>query len=276
MKNDVSAHGSPITPIAVRLVGAVLAMLCVSTPSFAQGRNTATPLLYGHHHLNVTSIAAHLRFWADTLGGIPVKIGETDNVKFPGVIVRLRSQAPTGGILDTTVDHVAFEVADIGKVLAKVKSAGYAIAKDTEATVILAPDNVRVELVENKKLRLPIAMDHVHLATTATSEMVAWYANTFGGNTVRYRRTEALRFADFSLQWRRTDQTPASTRGRALDHIGFEIANLERFCARLEAQGIKFDRPYSTVPDLGIGNAFLTDPWGTHIELTEGLRSLVE
>jgi hypothetical protein len=35
----------------------------------------------------------------------------------------------------------------------------------------------------------------------------------------------------------------------------------------------EFDRPYGTLAS-GFGLAFLTDPWGTYIELTEGLRGL--
>jgi extradiol dioxygenase family protein len=51
------------------------------------------------------------------------------------------------------------------------------------------------------------------------------------------------------------------------------VDGLEAFCAELEARGIQFDVPY-TVHASGIGYAFLTDPWGVYIELTEGLRSL--
>jgi hypothetical protein len=65
----------------------------------------------------------------------------------------------------------------------------------------------------------------------------------------------------------------APTKGRMLDHIGFEVENLEAFCKALETEGIVFDRPYSKLPS-GLGLAFLTDPWGTYIELTEGLRNL--
>jgi hypothetical protein len=32
------------------------------------------------------------------------------------------------------------------------------------------------------------------------------------------------------------------------------------------------DMPYTKRPDLGLSIAFLTDPWGTRIELTEGLN----
>ncbi len=35
------------------------------------------------------------------------------------------------------------------------------------------------------------------------------------------------------------------TTGRSIDHIGFEIKNLEAFTKKLEAQGIKLDVPYT-------------------------------
>jgi hypothetical protein len=35
--------------------------------------------------------------------------------------------------------------------------------------------------------------------------------------------------------------------------------------------GIKIDVPYRSVPAVGLSIAFITDPWGTYIELTEGL-----
>jgi catechol 2,3-dioxygenase-like lactoylglutathione lyase family enzyme len=61
------------------------------------------------------------------------------------------------------------------------------------------------------------------------------------------------------------------TQGRALDHIGFEVKNLEEFCKKLEASGIKLATPYRKVEAVNLGLAFVTDPWGTSIELNEGL-----
>jgi catechol 2,3-dioxygenase-like lactoylglutathione lyase family enzyme len=58
-----------------------------------------------------------------------------------------------------------------------------------------------------------------------------------------------------------------------LDHIGLEVENLERFCRELEARGVTFDVSYRR-SESGIGYAFLTDPWGVTIALTEGLRGL--
>jgi extradiol dioxygenase family protein len=56
-----------------------------------------------------------------------------------------------------------------------------------------------------------------------------------------------------------------------LDHIGFEVKDLQAFCRKLETAGVKFDAPYSKDPS-GFARAMLTDPWGTSIELTEGLK----
>ena len=44
--------------------------------------------------------------------------------------------------------------------------------------------------------------------------------------------------------------------------------NREVSIKTLEANNIKLDRPY-TVNDSGVGIAFITDPWGTYIEINE-------
>jgi hypothetical protein len=68
-----------------------------------------------------------------------------------------------------------------------------------------------------------------------------------------------------------TSPTPTvGTRCRTVDHIGFEIRNLKEFCAKLEARGVEFDIPYRDVPGIGLKTAYITDPSGVYIELTEG------
>ena len=41
--------------------------------------------------------------------------------------------------------------------------------------------------------------------------------------------------------------------------------------AGLEARGARIEAPIRQVPNSRVKVAFLTDPWGTYIELTEGL-----
>jgi hypothetical protein len=46
---------------------------------------------------------------------------------------------------------------------------------------------------------------------------------------------------------------------------------LDAFAKKLEAQGIKLNVPVRQIPNSKLKIAFLTDPWGTYIELTQGL-----
>ena len=61
--------------------------------------------------------------------------------------------------------------------------------------------------------------------------------------------------------------------GRALDHIGFEVTDIEAFAKRIDfANGINLDEPIRTSANSSrVKVAFITDPWGTRIELTQGL-----
>lgn len=56
--------------------------------------------------------------------------------------------------------------------------------------------------------------------------------------------------------------------------VGMTGSGKTGLCQKLEARGIAFDRPYTEVPALGLSIAFFTDPFGTYIELTEGLDAL--
>ena len=70
--------------------------------------------------------------------------------------------------------------------------------------------------------------------------------------------------------------THVPTKGRVVDHVGFEVKNLEAFCKKLEEKGIKLTREYQQ-KDKAMGNlgtALITDPWGVSIELTEGLDKI--
>ena len=64
------------------------------------------PVVYGHHHFNVTSVDEHMKFWVDTLGGDTVPFGNGQLVKYPNVLVALREQAPTGGTKGTLATAV--------------------------------------------------------------------------------------------------------------------------------------------------------------------------
>ena len=267
--------------------------------SFAASAFAQLPLLkdntlvYAHHHLNVPNIADAKKFWVDTLGGTPVAAGPLQMVKFPNVIIVFTQRAPTGGTKGTTVNHVGFYVPSVRKMLDKVKAAGFAIitreempasqqvnddiayveSTKTNVAFVMLPEGTKVEFVENPAVQAPVSNHHVHFATDKIDEMQAWYVKTFGAKAGTRGTFKAADLPGVNLTFGGTADAVVGTRGRALDHIGFEVKGLEAFCKQLEAQGIKFDRPYTFIPQIGFAIAFLTDPFGTYIELTEGMDS---
>ncbi len=114
-------------------------------------------------------------------------------------------------------------------------------------------------------------MHHVHFATPDVDAMKAWYVKAFGAVPGVRGSFQAADLPGVNLTFSPSDRPVVPTRLRALDHIGFEIENLEEFCKQLVAKGIKLDGEYRYAEALNLGVAFVTDPWGTRIELTEGL-----
>jgi predicted enzyme related to lactoylglutathione lyase len=274
------------------------ALLVLSSASAAFGQLLVAkegPIVYGHHHLNTTNPDAHKKFFIDTIGGKLIKVG-TNNaevIEFPNVLIFLRAtQAPTGGSRGTTVNHIGFSVPNLRQVVDKVKANGFQMITKTEATpdrevkddiagpaapggasiaFALAPDDLKVEFVEAKQQTIPIALHHVHFFNPKNADMQAWYVKTFGATGRPPGAFLSAALPGVALNFTQSPDPVVGTQGRALDHIGFEVKNLEAFCKKLEADGIKLAVPYRQVPALGIAIAFFTDPWGTYIELTEGL-----
>ena len=152
--------------------------------------------------------------------------------------------------------------------------AGPPPAGGSSIAFVQAPDDLKVELVENKQQTIPITLHHVHFFNPANTDMQAWYVKTFGAKPRAPNPAAAFLSADLpgvALNFTQSPDPVVGTQGRAVDHIGFEIKNLEAFTKRLEADGIKLTVPYRKVPALGLAIAFFTDPWGTYIEVTEGL-----
>jgi catechol 2,3-dioxygenase-like lactoylglutathione lyase family enzyme len=256
----------------------------------------AAGIAMGHLHFVVHDVAATKAFW-QKLGGTPVTLGATEGVKFPDVIVLLRQGEASGSSEGAVVNHVAFRV----KSLAALEHSGFAVQHAAEypgVASIYTPDGERIELFDdglatnlgftidgggtdataerhNRKIDVPIIAHHVHLELPEGQVGAAkeWYATHLGGVRGKRWRYEAVDLPGINLNFSAAAQPQAPTKGRMLDHIGFEVTNLAAFCRRLADNGVRFDQPYQKSPS-GFAFAFITDPWGTTIELTEGLRAL--
>ena len=262
----------------------------------AELSNEAAPVIVGHYHLNVTSIPEHRRFWVDTLGGKATKIGSVEAIEFPDVYLLLHEQGPTGPTRGTTFDHIGFAVPDVPALTTKVVANGYALTVGREPapgetaspptagnygrfSYLVGPDGVKVELVTSAAENAPpIVHHHVHFVNRQFVEMQQWYMKAFNA-TLRDGQTDFFIGADLPgvgymlnfFSWLPAEEV-TGTGGRAVDHVGFEVRNLRAFVAELEAKGIELATPYRRDEALGLSVATIVDPWGTVIELTEGLR----
>ena len=138
----------------------------------------------------------------------------------------------------------------------------------------MGPDREKIEFIENKAMTLPISLHHVHFATPNVDEMKAWYVKVFGAKPGRRGAFEAADLPGVSLTFSPASGPVVGTKGRAIDHIGIGVSHLEDFCQRLASMGIKLDRPYGKLAGSPLALAFVTDPWGTQIELSEGLNTV--
>jgi catechol 2,3-dioxygenase-like lactoylglutathione lyase family enzyme len=275
-------------------------LVLAAAPASAQLTNKDAPVIAGHYHVNASNIDEHMKFWVDTLGGKPMKFGpqNVDVVEFPGVFIFFRKQAPTGPTRGTTFDHIGFAVPDVAAVAAKAVANGFTRTVGREPgpgqtaapptagsygrfEYLVGPDGVKVELVTNMEPNAPpIVHHHMHFVNKQFVEMQQWYMKAFNA-TLREGQTDFFIGADLPgvgymlnfFSWL-PEEPLVGTTGRAVDHVGFEVRGLEAFCKELEKKGVEFTVPYRNVPDLKISIAFVRDPWGTLIELTEGLRDL--
>ena len=260
-----------------------LAMLIPARASMAQvAKGNDAGVSMGHVHFLVPDVEAAKTFWT-AMGGVPGKLGPNDVFKFPGVLILVRKGDGTTPTVGSVVGHIGFHVPDTTAALARWKAAGLntEVGQNPGQGFVWTPDKLlRVEILEDKTQTVPIAFHHVHfyIADTAGSsnvlEMQSWYVKMFGAKAGKRGQFDAADIPGANLTFTKSDTATVPTKGRMLDHIGFEIVGLEAFCKKAEANGLKFDMPYTKRPDLGIALAFITDPWGTYIELNEGLDKM--
>ena len=236
----------------------------------------ASGVTLGHIHINASDVDAQSRFWT-AVGGKIVQREKITMVQFPGVYVLLRKQDPKGGTVGSTMHHFGFYVRDFDGSVAKWQAAGLTWEKGTNQTArqgfLTAPDNVRIEIYENKSLATPMAMHHIHLHVTDPLAAQKWYVDNFGAMAARRAQYDVANVPGAEITLQKDAEAVAPTDGRSVDHIGFEVKNIDAFVAKLRAAGIKTDADIRNSTNAsGLRIVFVTDPWGTKIEITEGLR----
>lgn len=234
----------------------------------------------GHVLLNVSDVDAHRNFWITQFDAKPVTVGKLQGVTVPGVVILLRHQERTGPAEGTTINHMGLKLRKLADYTARFDKAGlkYDLPRvgreSTPQTYVTGPDTFRMELVEDPRIPAPVVTHHLHYWLDHPADVKRWYVEKLQlAATMRgpYDSGDVpgmnLTFAPLGSQ--KVPGVP--TKGRLMDSIGFDVADLEAFAARLQANGTTLTVPYGRDAELGLMSATLTDPWGVTIRLTQGL-----
>ena len=250
----------------------------IATPAFAQlAAPNAAGAAIGHIHINATDVDVQSRFWTN-VGGKIVQREKITMVQFPGIYILLRKQDSAGGSVGSTINHFGFYVRDFAGSVARWKAAGLSWEPVKNPQVgqgfLTGPDGVRIEIYENSSIPTPMQMHHIHLFVPDPLEAQKWYVQTFGATAGQRAQYQTANVPGAEITLAKADTPQAPTKGRSVDHIGFEVTNIDAFVAKLQAAGIKTDGAIRNSANAsGLRIVFITDPWGTEIEITEGLAA---
>ena len=221
------------------------------------------------------------------LGGTVVKNGPLELIQFPGVYIMLRkvdAAAPPAGAI---VNHFGFIVKDMKAALARWKAAGVRIEPTENPNEVYVVGSRRRA---RRGLRRAGAADarghepHPLLSGTPTLRPSRrWYVQGVrrqpGAPAVRRLHLQAAHDRGRRHAGRepvvlaRRAPCRCPRKGRAIDHIGFEVADLDAFVASLEAKGIAIEAPVrhgaqhareDRVPDRSVWAPTSSSPKASH------------
>lgn len=256
-------------------------LLPLASPAYAQLQPpNGAGISMGHVHLNVANVDVQKKLWIEHFGAVPLQKEGLPGVKLPGMLILFSQQTPTGSSVGTVLDHFGLKIRNLPEALQRWRAAGYQIEREFTGTegfpnaYLRGPDDIKIELQQDTALPQHAIGYHLHYVVGVGNDLKLrdWYAETFSLVSRKRGDHDTADVPGMNLTFT-TNKTPPTvpTKGRVVDHVGFEVRNLADFCKKLEARGVKLDVPYKKLPGRGLAVAFLTDPFGVTIELTEGL-----
>jgi hypothetical protein len=239
-------------------------------------------LSIGHMHVFPADREREAKAWLALGGQLEYNLSNNIPIGFPGIIILIGNPRPANlGSAGSVIDHVAFRVPNLDTTVTRIKGIqtwwkngtwGWTIEPGATATQAFAtsPGGIKVEILEDKSLKTPIVLDHVHYYTEEArlKPMEDYFAKMFGAKPVA-GKADTLSMPGGDLVFSKSEIAPLPTTGRTLDHVGFNMLNAEALAAYskvLEEKGAKMDRPYAPA---SMGMTHLVTDFGTSIEVTK-------
>lgn len=234
---------------------------------------------YGHLHLAAPEpeVAArwYVKHFGGSLAGFGGETGEgvaIDRVMYGAIPVIFQKRENSPGSVGSGVDHIGFSMTEIeekvtalvndgAKKLGEIRSAG-----GMTIAFVEDPWGTKVELIDDGNLR---GLHHIHLSGTDPAAILDWYAEKFGGKREKFKGLlDGINYGD--KLWLLVSQARveiAATQGRSIDHLGYNVSNLDEAANKLKQNNVTFTlepRDYR-----GIRIAFIEGPDGVRIELVQ-------
>jgi catechol 2,3-dioxygenase-like lactoylglutathione lyase family enzyme len=229
----------------------------------------------GHWHIISKDVEANKRIFL-AMGGKLFMPGGNPLIMFPGVYINLvlNAEKGDGGTEGSVINHVGFIVDNVQQRVAQWKASGVMVLPGLnnrqDQAFVVTPDGVRMEILEDKTQTMPIRHEHVHLSLQESEipKAQSWYAKTFGGKIGTRNNAPVVDLPGVQIRFARADSKQAPTRGRVLDHIGFDVKDHAAVVKKLVADGIMLDEP-PRKSSAGNTVTYITDPWGTRVEIVQ-------
>ncbi len=251
-----------------------LTLLVAGCASVASAQAGAT-LPYDHVHLAAPDQAAAVEWYRKNLGGQLSAEGK-DRVTFGKtrfIFLKAEAAQPSAG---TAIDHIGFSFADLDAKMKELEAAGVKVVtpvRDVPGLFKLGfiedPWGVKIEVVQDPDT---LGFHHVHLRSMDPAVSLAWYKERFGGDAAKLKgRIDALKYGDVWVLVQKADTAPTASVGRAIDHVGWRVPDLDNTLAELKAKNIKVLQGVTqlTLATGPVRFSFVEDPSGTKIEIVQ-------
>ena len=241
---------------------------------------------YHHVHITASSPSEAVRWYEQHLDCEPVA-DRPDAADCDGVELIFVVQPTMGSTQGTGVNHIGFSYPDLTAKMAEleavgVRGSGVRLQRFPDGSTlrdvpglfklgfIFDPWGTRIEMVEDHET---LGFHHIHLSATNPAETLAWYRDVLGGEAASLKgRLDGLRFENvWLLVAEHAEGVPATTEGRAIDHVGFVVSDLDAAAVEMRGAGVTFQQE-PAVPENGRSaakRAFLVGPDNVRLAVVE-------
>ena len=110
-----------------------------------------------------------------------------------------------------------------------------------------------------------LIFDQVHLGVPNPEAAAQWYRQYLGATPGEH--ADRVMFGQTRCIFLK-NETPAASRGAAIDHVGLSFVDLDAQMKRLEGSGMRVTTPVHAIAGM-YTSGFIEDPWGARIEVLE-------